>query len=312
MKTTLRFAILSAVATYMLIFTGGLVRASGAGLGCPDWPRCFGRWIPPTNLSQLPPDIDPAQFNFTLAWIEYLNRLLGVVTGTLILITAILAFRHFLKVPRIVVPAAAAALLVAYTGWQGGQVVESHLESTLVSIHAVFAVLIGVLMVWVAQQVYYRLEPQAEQGGSYPAGLKKWIPAILGVALVQVLLGTNMRSTIEAFYADRPLAGAFAWLEQAGFLNHLHMGLGLLVVVPGVIVALKLLSARPSPLVWQGAWAVILLAAAQAIFGALLVLLGDPELMAILHLWTAALIAGMLLLLYAALKQREGEPRAVH
>jgi len=96
---------MAAVVTYLLIFTGGLVRVSGSGLGCPDWPKCFGRWIPPTSVSQLPPDWDPAQFNFTLAWIEYLNRLFGVFTGLIILVAAILAVKHFAKVQESFFPA---------------------------------------------------------------------------------------------------------------------------------------------------------------------------------------------------------------
>ena len=73
MKLFQFFAYLSTGMTYLLIFIGGLVRVSGAGMGCPDWPKCFDRWIPPTNIDQLPEHIDPSKFNIVLAWIEYSN-----------------------------------------------------------------------------------------------------------------------------------------------------------------------------------------------------------------------------------------------
>ncbi|HEX4914405.1 MAG TPA: COX15/CtaA family protein, partial [Vicinamibacterales bacterium] len=84
-----RLALWTTAATYFLILVGGLVRASGAGLGCPDWPRCFGSWIPPASAAALPPQFDISQFNPTLMWTEYLNRLLGVIVGLLILATTI-------------------------------------------------------------------------------------------------------------------------------------------------------------------------------------------------------------------------------
>src|SRR5207247_1836170 len=89
-----RLALCTTAITYFLILVGGLVRASGAGLGCPDWPRCFGSWIPPASAAQLPPQFDPSLFNPTLMWTEYLNRLLGVTVGFLILATVVSAWRH--------------------------------------------------------------------------------------------------------------------------------------------------------------------------------------------------------------------------
>src|SRR5688572_9949285 len=96
-----RFALITTIATYLLIGIGGLVRAAGAGLGCPDWPKCFDRWIPPTDVSQVPPSIDPSLFNVTKAWIEWLNRLTGVIVGFLIFGALVLAILHHRRSRRV-------------------------------------------------------------------------------------------------------------------------------------------------------------------------------------------------------------------
>ena len=83
-----------ALARYALILVGSLVRVSGAGLGCPDWPRCFGSWIPPASAAELPPQFDASQFNPSLMWTEYVNRLLGVTVGFSILAATVSAWRH--------------------------------------------------------------------------------------------------------------------------------------------------------------------------------------------------------------------------
>ncbi|MEO1900032.1 MAG: COX15/CtaA family protein, partial [Methylococcales bacterium] len=99
-QAILRFrhlGMLTIFAVYMVILVGGIVRASGSGMGCPDWPTCFGQWIPPTEESQLPPNYHEiyanrgyqnTQFNPVKTWIEYANRLVGVTIGFLIFLTA--------------------------------------------------------------------------------------------------------------------------------------------------------------------------------------------------------------------------------
>ena len=119
MKAFRTFAFLSTGLTYLLIFVGGLVRVAGAGMGCPDWPKCFGRWIPPTKLDQLPDYIDPAQFNIVLAWIEYCNRLFGALVGITITITLILGLKHYANFSRIRWTIIAAFVLTLIEGWLG-------------------------------------------------------------------------------------------------------------------------------------------------------------------------------------------------
>ena len=96
-KLFFRSALISTILSYLLIFVGGLVRVSGSGLGCPDWPKCFGRWVPPTSIEQIPAHIDPTAFNIVLAWIEYGNRMLGVIVGISILLMTFIAVIYFNK-----------------------------------------------------------------------------------------------------------------------------------------------------------------------------------------------------------------------
>lgn len=300
-------ATIATLATYFLIFMGGLVRVSGAGLGCPDWPKCFGRWIPPLSLSQLPADIDPNLFNLTLAWIEYINRLFGVSVGILIAIVAIWALIKFRKIPRIVIPSALAGLLVAFQGWHGSRVVASELEPLVVSVHMALALIIVSLLIYISQQAYYIERPDAESKSIFPRRMKRWVGLLWVLALIQVVIGTRFREAIEIISRNFPLLSEQALIGQAGAIKYFHPVAGIIIAIASLAVAYRLLfqSRNPSSLNWQCAWTMAGLAIIQLLIGAGMLWIGIPAVAQVLHLWVASLMIGIILISFTALGQKQ-------
>jgi len=190
MKRFRFWSVLTVVSIYLLILVGGIVRATGSGMGCPDWPRCFGQWVPPTNASQLPANYKevytaqrvaknqrlartlanmgfkqvagdifahPTQyietdFNATKTWIEYINRLLGALIGVFIFVTAVVAWPYHRNDPPVFWLAVASWLLTGIQGWLGSLVVSTNLLPIMVTIHMGLALLIVALLLYAAHR----------------------------------------------------------------------------------------------------------------------------------------------------------------
>ena len=157
-KHLLRFrklAIFSLIAVYLLILIGSSVRASGAGMGCPDWPTCFGKFIPPVNVSQLPKNYQEIYaergyskqpFNASKTWIEFGNRLSGATTGLLITLLFFYALIFLKKHPRLQILSGAIALITGFQGWLGSIVVSSNLHPLMISSHMLLALVMIVCL----------------------------------------------------------------------------------------------------------------------------------------------------------------------
>jgi cytochrome c oxidase assembly protein subunit 15 len=230
-----RLALWTTATTYFLILVGGLVRASGAGLGCPDWPRCFGSWIPPASAAELPSGFDPSQFNPTLMWTEYLNRLLGASVGLLIFATLISAFRHHRRDGRILWPTLAAFLLVGFQGWLGGVVVQQQLAAWIVTVHLLVALVIVSLLLYATVYAFFAGQPAASSSTeSERRPLAYAAIAIIAVTLVQVALGAQVREGIdEALDAGIGRTGALATVGRVDFW-HRETALVVLLLTGGI------------------------------------------------------------------------------
>ncbi|MFM8439600.1 MAG: COX15/CtaA family protein, partial [Candidatus Kapaibacterium sp.] len=132
-----RLAVLTIVSVFLLIAVGSIVRVTGSGMGCPDWPTCFGRIIPPTSVRELPADYktrwavqgkEIADFNAFHTWTEYLNRLLGVLIGIFIFATFLASLRWRRSDRQVTLASLAALLFVMFEGWLGAKVVEHDLR----------------------------------------------------------------------------------------------------------------------------------------------------------------------------------------
>jgi heme a synthase len=276
-----RLAVATTATTYFLILVGGLVRASGAGLGCPDWPRCFGSWIPPASAAALPPQFDASQFNPMLMWTEYLNRLLGVAVGFLILATVVSAWRHHRHEPRILWPSLAALLLTGFQGWLGGRVVASELKAWVVTLHLVLALVIVQLL------LYATVRAWKKPGGSVPPVLV----LLIVLTMIQIGLGTQVRGAVDTAIANGvPRAGA---LHSAGALDRWHRDAAVMVLAASVGVFLWL---------WQGSlpkrtvirWAAVVagLAALQVALGVVMAYVFLKPAIQVAHLTIASLLLG--------------------
>jgi heme a synthase len=294
-----RLALWTTGLTYGLILVGSLVRASGAGLGCPDWPRCFGSWIPPSSVEALPPEFDPALFNPTLMWTEYLNRLLGVTVGFFILAATVSAWRHHRRQAHILWPTVGALLLTGYEGWLGGRVVAHELAPWIVTAHLVVAIIIVLLLVYATVYAIYRLpsadRPQPAPPGDVPGGsramLSRVIVVMIAVTLVQVALGTQVRGSIDdALHAGVARAAA---LGTVGWFDGAHRTLALGVMSLALVSLLVLWSVPPvSRVVGQWTYAVVGLAGLQIVIGVALAYVALVPAGQVLHLTVSSLLMG--------------------
>ena len=276
-----RLALATTVTTYLLILVGGLVRASGAGLGCPDWPRCFGHWIPPGSAAELPPQFDPSLFNPTLMWTEYLNRLLGVTVGFLILATAVSAWRHHRHEPRILWTTVAALLLTGFQGWLGGRVVAHELAAWIVTVHMIVALVIVQLLLYATVRTWRKT--------SGPPSLL--ISALIVATMVQIGLGAQVRGAIDV--AIDTGSGPDIALASVGLVDHLHRNVAVLVLagVFFVVVVLRL-KRRNEPTLLRWSYVTLALAALQVALGVSMVYVSLKPAAQVAHLTIASLLLG--------------------
>ncbi len=281
-------ALTTVIATIVLIFIGGLVRAAGAGLGCPDWPQCFGMWIPPTNAADLPAQYDASLFNPLHTWLEYINRLVGVLIGFLITLTFIISFSYRKKDSAVTIASGAAFVMVLFQGWLGGQVVRSGLSAGMITIHMIVAMIILTTLLYACframnDKLQITISSSSKRTFFWLGG------TILFLTLAQLVLGTQVREEVDIAKNVMEMPRA-AWIDSLGFLYEIHRSFSwLILILGGVLVYYNKKLKAPERLVKLG-WIVAALILLQMFVGLGLERLEMPGTLQVIHLVSVAIL----------------------
>lgn len=246
---------------------GGLVRATGSGMGCPDWPKCFGEYIPPTNANDLPVDyqetfkkervkklgrftkllkmvgfsemakkvsenemVDEShEFNVSKAYIEYINRLFGALTGIVVFIALLLSF-YFFKTHKFsfwlnLLGFAA----VFFNALLGAVVVNSNLIPGIVTAH--FLAAFAAIAFFIMARIRLNSSNITISDFTNIKHLKLISTLLLFLVIIQIMLGTQVRSAYDLYYwhhISKPL------ISFLGLNFQLHRVLGVLVILVAI------------------------------------------------------------------------------
>ncbi len=316
-QTILRFRTLGLVTilfVYLVIMAGSVVRASGAGMGCPDWPMCFGQLIPPTDEAQLPANYheiyaergyENTQFNPVKTWTEYGNRLLGMTLGIFALLTAIFSSSYYKTDKTVFFLSLGTLFLIGFQAWLGSVVVASNLHPFKITIHMVMAlILVGLLIYTVARsQRDFLMQLDISALPVIPiikVTVKTALMITLGMTLLQIAMGTQVREAVDGI-AQAQVAREF-WRADFPVLFYIHRSFSSIILFANLLIAWTIFKTidKQSHL-FKGAIALAAGVIIAILAGISLDRLGMPAVAQPVHLLMANFIFGVQFFLYISL-----------
>lgn len=290
-------------------------------MGCPDWPKCFGQWVPPSDVSELPEDYkevfskkrekkiakfskmldavgleetarelrnDPEltkeeDFNATRTWTEYVNRLFGFLAGNAMLAAFIWILFKYRK-RKLILLAGFNLVLMGIQGWFGSIVVASNLVPWTITVHMFLALVIIGLQLYLMRII----SPSQRE----PINLTKWsfylIWVCFGITIYQMFLGTQVREAIDEL--TKIGVGREAWTDELGIQFYIHRSFSWFVLVLLSIVAY--INERGAK--HKALRATYIILALELVSGVLLANADMPGLIQTSHLIFATIIFGIL------------------
>ena len=228
---------ISIISVYLIFLAGSVVRMTGSGMGCPDWPKCFGYYIPPTSEEQITwkpntvfkkgfiiikdevlfvaeNDIktasefnnnnwanytkhDYAKFNKYHTWTEYINRLASVLSGFVFLFLIYGAAKFWKTDKRIPLLAFAAFFLMLVEAWLGKTVVDTNLKPTIITLHMVIGLVIIALLLQLKFIIRFLDCARKDSKFKYNSIFSKLLILSVIFSLIQIAMGTQVRQFID-------------------------------------------------------------------------------------------------------------------
>ncbi|MBT8043609.1 MAG: COX15/CtaA family protein [Verrucomicrobiae bacterium] len=324
-----KVAVAACVSLAVLIFVGAIVRATGAGMGCPDWPTCWGCLIPPTSADQIDPEkldiekyrqkaqqfgIDPesitkesiiANYNPVHTWTEYLNRLTSLPLGLLTLATFLMSFKQWKKRPSVTLGATAALILLLVNAWMGARIVYSGLAPGVITLHMALAILMLCVLVYVAWRGSDK--PWSMPASCRHGGLRKIATLLFILILAEGVLGSQIREKTDELKKTHSSAPRSEWvgeLEQSTtYLIH-RSGSWLILFVAGLFFYRSMQQKTGGAKLEYLILGIVL---AQMCLGLILSQVGILPFAQVLHVGLSSiLVSGMLLWLLGAKRPVQG------
>ena len=262
----------SLVLVLLVILAGSLVRMTGSGMGCPDWPKCFGYFIPPTDVSQIEwksntnfkkgiiikfeerlifakedfksgsfidlnnwndyTKHDYSDFDPVKTWIEFLNRLIGVVAGLATLSMLFLSISLWKKKKTIFFISLAIVLGMGFQAWLGKLVVDSNLAPYKITIHMLMALVIVSLLIYSIFLIKGNIYNIVVQNNS----LKILIVFSVLISLIQITIGTQVREFVDIQYESFGPEKKEMWLTNPNFYFYFHRSFSILIFLVNLIL----------------------------------------------------------------------------
>ncbi len=272
-------------------------------MGCPDWPKCFGQWVPPSDISELPSDYktkfavagkEIADFDAFKTWTEYYNRLVGVLIGIFIFFTVVFSYPYLrTNNKKIFWLSLLSFILVAFQAWIGAKVVSSDLAIYMVTIHMLIALVIVALLIYTITASQDFIVPMYKSD----VLLKPLVGLMIFLMFIQIILGTQVREEVDEI--AKRIDNRDLWLNEMDWIFYVHRSWSLVNIGLAIFIhfRFKQIFDRQS-ILYKASLAVILMMCAQTFTGAVLAnlsFLGNAQ---SIHLTLGSLTAGLQIFIF--------------